>query len=350
MRDIQASLKWITDILKELKIPFQIAGGLAAIAYGSKRDLNDIDIDIPEEKFDLLKDRVSDFIISGPSHVKDDHWDLLLMTLNHHGQFIDISGAYQTKIFNHSVKKWHSILTDFSKALLVELFELNVPIISQKELLDYKKILARPVDLVDIKEIEEAHLVQLHQFIEQYNFATLISHHKRKIDVSHAPVILNKNLGKYGTLAWHFAKKNPQVNAFNDNSDAVLIFHGPHAYISPLWYMTAPHVPTWNYAVVRAYGQPKIVDIEKLSEDLSLLTEKQEKNSSYVLPEDYKKKLLPHVVGFQMEITKINNTFKLGQDYSIEDQEGMISGLLESDTGSPLAEFIQSMQIKITKD
>lgn len=63
MRGTKASLKWITTTLKELNIPFQIAGGLAAIAYGATRDFWDIDIDVPENSFELITENVSDFIV-----------------------------------------------------------------------------------------------------------------------------------------------------------------------------------------------------------------------------------------------------------------------------------------------
>ena len=154
MRDTKTSLIWITDILKELNVPYQITGGLAARAYGATRDLWDIDIDIPEDKFEIVKEKVSEFIIFGPSRIKEKSWDLLLMTLHHHGQEIDLGGAYQTKIFNQSTGKWHQLFTDFSKSVSIEILGSKVPVIPRNDLLAYKKILARPVDLVDIREIE----------------------------------------------------------------------------------------------------------------------------------------------------------------------------------------------------
>ncbi len=155
MRDTKASLLWITHILNELDIPFQIAGGLAARAYGSTRELIDIDIDIPEDKFKLVKEKVSEFVVFGPSQIKEKPWDLLLMTLNHHGQDIDLSGAYRVKIFNQSTGIWHEFPTDFSKVVTLEILEVKVPVIPKKDLLAYKQILARPVDLADIEEIEK---------------------------------------------------------------------------------------------------------------------------------------------------------------------------------------------------
>ncbi len=152
----KAALVWIMQILNELDIPYQIAGGLAAKAYGASRSLNDIDIDIPEDKFEILKEKVSEFIIFGPSHFKDEYWDLLLMTLNYQGQEIDLSGAHEVKVFNKSTGKWHNFATDFSRTVPMEIFGLNIPVIRREELVAYKKILAREVDISDINEIENA--------------------------------------------------------------------------------------------------------------------------------------------------------------------------------------------------
>lgn len=156
MRDTMKSLQWITEILYQLHIPFQIAGGLAAIAYGASRELNDIDIDIPEDKFPLLQEKVREFIIFGPERMRDENWDILLMTLNHNGQEIDLGGAHQTKIFDEQTRQWHLLITDFKQTVSMEIFGLQVPIISRENLLAYKKMLARDVDLVDIAQIERS--------------------------------------------------------------------------------------------------------------------------------------------------------------------------------------------------
>jgi hypothetical protein len=154
MRDTKAALIWITDILKKHRIPFQIAGGLAASVYGGKRPLDDIDIDIPEDKFDVIKTDVVDFITFGPTNFKNEKWDVLLMTLNYKGQEIDLSGAYHTKIFNENTKSWYQLTEDLSQAVLKEVFGLQLPVMPCNKLLAYKKMLAREVDLIDIRELQ----------------------------------------------------------------------------------------------------------------------------------------------------------------------------------------------------
>jgi hypothetical protein len=154
MRDTKAALIWITDILKELNVPFQIAGGLAARVYGAKRELDDIDIDIPEDKFDVVKERVAEFITFGPEHFVSDKWDLMLMTLRYHDQDIDLGGAYQTKIFDIFTQQWRLLETDLTKTEMKEIFGLLFPVIPCKDLIEYKKMLSREVDVIDIREIQ----------------------------------------------------------------------------------------------------------------------------------------------------------------------------------------------------
>lgn len=97
---------------------------------------------------------------------------------------------------------------------------------------------------------------RLHNFVETYPFATLISQKNQDLDVTHVPVLLDRNQGEKGTLSWHVAKANPHATAFDGLKSALLISQGSHAYISHTWYKTTPNVPTWNYAVVHAYGEP----------------------------------------------------------------------------------------------
>jgi hypothetical protein len=134
---------WIINILIKMNIPFQIAGGLAANLYGASRPLEDIDIDIPEKCFDLVKDEVKNLIVYGPDQFKDDAWDLMLITLNYNGQLIDLSGAFNTKIFNNKTLEWEMCHVDFSKTKIKNCFDLDVPVISKDELLFYKNIIAR---------------------------------------------------------------------------------------------------------------------------------------------------------------------------------------------------------------
>jgi len=154
MDNTKEALIWITNILKKHNIPFQITGGLAVLAYGSTRQLADIDIDIPEESFVKIRNEVSSYISFGPDQYKSECWDLFLMTLNYHGQEIDLSGAYSTKIYNKRDNIWVKIITDFLNVNYVNIYGIKLPVIGRHELMAYKKILARPVDLLDVEYLE----------------------------------------------------------------------------------------------------------------------------------------------------------------------------------------------------
>lgn len=196
------------------------------------------------------------------------------------------------------------------------------------------------------KSFEINNLEQLHQFIEQFNFATLISHSNGDTQVTHLPVMLDRKSGPYGTLIGHMAKLNTHLKEFDGSKQALLIFHGPHAYISPAWYESSPSVPTWNYAVLHAYGAPEIVTKEQLAKDLTHMVNHHESqleiNPQYNIPEGYKLKMLDHIDGFKMEIKRIEGKFKLGQNRSAEDQTNMLRELRKqkSRDAKALADFI----------
>lgn len=196
--------------------------------------------------------------------------------------------------------------------------------------------------------MQQTNLTELHQFIEQFNFATLISHNNGELDISYVPVTLNPHEGLHGTLSFHLGKQNPHSEKLHDNKNTVCIFHGPHAYISPRWYKSSPNVPTWNYAVVHAHGNPQQIHSEQLAEDLAQMVKQHEGDSNYIIPEDYQLKLMGRIIGFRMQITKIENIFKLGQNRSKADQDGMREGLYNQDNniGLALAEFMKHKQEK----
>src|SRR5687768_13776546 len=116
----------------------------------------------------------------------------------------------------------------------------------------------------------------LFDFIETYGFATLISAGGIETQVSHVPLLLDRSGGDGGRLIGHVARANPHWRAFDGAQTALAIFHGPHAYVSPSWYVTTPSVPTWNYAVVHVYGRPRTLDAGGTREVLRRLVETYE--------------------------------------------------------------------------
>src|SRR3990167_1274235 len=129
---VKKSLLWIVEIFKKHQVSFQVAGGLAVQAYGSNRKLIDIDLDIPEQDFEKIKPDVLPFITFGPARFRDKNWDLFLMTLNYYGQKIDLSGAYEAKIYNRQTNIWEKLNTYFSRANYINIYGLSLPIIARE--------------------------------------------------------------------------------------------------------------------------------------------------------------------------------------------------------------------------
>ena len=99
---------------------------------------------------------------------------------------------------------------------------------------------------------------ELQDFMEEFNFATVVTQRDGELTASHIPFLLDRSVEPYGVLRAHVAIRNPQLKDFRSGSQALVIFQGPHTYISPSWYVKPENVPTWNYTVVHAYGVPKI--------------------------------------------------------------------------------------------
>jgi transcriptional regulator len=165
-------------------------------------------------------------------------------------------------------------------------------------------------------------------FIERYGFATLISTDPNGVPfATHVPLLLDRSSE---TLLGHIARANPQWEMFGDR-ESLAIFHGPHAYVSPSWYTVAPAVPTWNYATVHVYGTLRVLDSDRTADVVERLVSKYEMHRPTPwpgdMPDDYRRRMLAGIVGFEMPLTRIEGKFKLGQNRSAEDRAGTIAGL-----------------------
>jgi transcriptional regulator len=195
----------------------------------------------------------------------------------------------------------------------------------------------------------EEDLAKLHTLIKEYSFATLITTHDHHPIGTHLPFLLDEACGQYGTLRSHMARQNPQWQDFSNAEEALVIFQGPHAYVSPSWYTSSPNVPTWNYTAVHAYGVPRLVDetalIDILRETVRQSESSFEQPWQLDVPDDYFQRLLRGVVGFEIEITRLEGKFKLNQNKSEADREGVIAGL--SAQGDPAGVEVAKMIHKI---
>lgn len=153
-RNTEKAFQWIVGLLQKHTIPFQISGGFAARLYGVDRELNDIDIGIPDDRFEELYPEVKEYLRYGPAHYLDEQWDLKLMSLKYQGQKIDIAGRTGIKFFDKDKQIWIPGHRDLTKSEMKEVFGIIVPVIPKELLIAYKKRLLRDVDIADIKALE----------------------------------------------------------------------------------------------------------------------------------------------------------------------------------------------------
>ena len=182
-------------------------------------------------------------------------------------------------------------------------------------------------------EITEARV--LHEFIQAHSFATIVSNSAEEMLASHVPLTLDHAGGAHPSLAGHFARANPHWRALERSGRCLAIFSGPHSYISPSWYANSPAVPTWNYAAVQVYGKVRIIDDAAwvtglLDRMIAIYEAPQARPWRGLLPVEFRAKLTEAIVGFEIEIDRIEGKFKLGQNRPLEDQRGVLYALKHS--------------------
>jgi len=187
--------------------------------------------------------------------------------------------------------------------------------------------------------IPKAHLVEdlqfLHDFMDEYSFVDLVTS-SPTLRITHIPVLLDRTAGGYGKIFGHISRQNPQCQTFDGRHTGVIVFRGPHGYISPAWYAKRDVVPTWNFAVVHATGRPRAVtEKTALHGLLARLIDKYEKyqGSGYdfsKLPDSYVSSLMDGLAGFEMQIELLEGKFKLGQDWSGVVQQAVLEHLRQT--------------------
>ena len=175
------------------------------------------------------------------------------------------------------------------------------------------------------------------EHIERHEFGLLVSHDPTELNggliASQIPFLVERRDGRLYLQA-HLARANPQLSDLDSGSEALAIFQGPHAYISPSWYEAGPAVPTWNYASVHAYGIARaIVDPGWLRDLLHRLTERHEAREPTPpwrmegLPERYLQSMLNGIIGVEIRVTRLDGKFKLSQNRPAADRPRIIAAL-----------------------
>jgi transcriptional regulator len=179
----------------------------------------------------------------------------------------------------------------------------------------------------------------LHAAIRRTGLATLVTLGTDGLIASHVPMLLDTEPAPYGTLLGHVARPNPQARGAVPGVQALAIFQGPDAYITPSWYATKREngkvVPTWNYVAIHAYGPVEFFgDKERLRAIVTRLTERQESTRAQPwavtdAPADFTDVMLKGIVGFALPIVRLEGKWKMSQNRPAQDRAGVVDGLTE---------------------
>jgi transcriptional regulator len=202
------------------------------------------------------------------------------------------------------------------------------------------------------RHYEEQDPERLLALMRRYGFATLVTAGEDGVPfATHLPLLAGR--GEDGTvrLTGHMARANPQWRSFAEARDVLAIFHGPHGYVSPTWYTRAPEVPTWNYAVVHAYGRARILEspdavLDVLRASAALY---EAGNPEPWKPEragEFVHRLMSGIVAFELRVTRLEGKAKLSQNKDAENRRSVISHLEQSPYAGDreLAELMRSRE------
>jgi len=194
---------------------------------------------------------------------------------------------------------------------------------------------------------EETRTEVLHQLIRKHSQAVLVTLGSGGLTANHIPFELDPDPAPLGILRGHVARANPVWQDLSKDIEALVVFQGPQAYISPSWYQTKKQtgkvVPTYNYIVVHAHGALRVVQdkawLRALVERLTNRFEGQRAEPWRVTdaPGEFVDKLLGAIVGLEMPVTRLIGKWKLSQNRPQEDRDGVVRGLSESGDAEQLA-------------
>jgi transcriptional regulator len=194
----------------------------------------------------------------------------------------------------------------------------------------------------------------LHAFVEAHPLAGLVTAvgGAEGLFATHLPLLLDRTVGSLGRLVGHIARANPHARQLaNGASEALVIFTGPDAYITPNWYATKAEtgrvVPTWNYVAVHAYGKVTLHgEPEFLRPHLEALTRRHEQSRAGTwevsdAPDAYIAQQLRAIVGLEVAIERLEGKWKMSQNRSAADIDGVVRGL--SDSAMPNDHVVASL-------
>lgn len=188
---------------------------------------------------------------------------------------------------------------------------------------------------------QENRLSVLHDAIRQSGLPTLVTWGENGLEASHVPMFLDPTHGPYGAILGHLSRGNTQWRSYTPMVQSLAMFMGPDCYVTPSWYPskaeTGRAVPTWNYIAVHAYGDLEIIDdpgaVLAIVSQLTNLHEQKRIDPWAVsdAPPDYVQSQLKGIVGFRLAISRIEGKWKLSQNRTPQDRQGVMDGLASED-------------------
>ncbi len=187
------------------------------------------------------------------------------------------------------------------------------------------------------RDFREERVPVLHDAIRQARLGTLVTLGADGLEASHVPMLVDPEPQPFGTLRGHIARANPQWQRAAAGVQALAVFLGPDAYITPAWYETKRQsgkvVPTWNYVAIHAYGTLRFYDdADRLLALVTKLTETHEAGRAQPwavsdAPKDYIAGMLRAIVGFELPIVRLEGKWKMSQNRPPVDRAGVVDGL-----------------------
>lgn len=179
----------------------------------------------------------------------------------------------------------------------------------------------------------ETDTAQLHAFMRRHSFATLVTQGAGGANATHLPFLLDVGAGPHGMLTTHLARANPQLQDLAEGAEVLVLFQGPHAYVSPSWYANQATFPTWNYTAVHARGRVQRVEAPEAVHAVLRATVAHYDTplggdwDFAASPAELVAPRLRAIVALHISIERLEGKMKLNQDRSVADRRGVVAAL-----------------------
>lgn len=193
------------------------------------------------------------------------------------------------------------------------------------------------------KHYQNKNISKAVEYMRRYSFGLLTSISNNNIIATHLPFLIEELNGQI-MLRSHLARVNPQLHG---ETNVLVVFQGPHAYISPSWYESKQNVPTWNYIAIHVYGKLRWTedksDTLKLLDDTVSAFEPAYMDQWRELDKNYTDNMLDHLTAFEIDVTEVQLQEKLSQNKTRKEQKRIIQGLSQNNETEALAAVMQSV-------